>query len=246
MNNKPNTVRVITYNCRGYNSTKQPYLASLLVKCDFLFLQEHWLSQGQLDSLNEISRAHSVTAISGFGHREVLQGRPFGECAIFWRRNSDMNVEIPDTFSSRMCALRAYNSNNDLLFINVYMPYEGAESKNDDFCTVLSQIECLIEQYPQSQICLGGDFNTDFSRSFAHSDILSLFCNTNNVFPVISHEDSEVDYTYNFCMKRFSIIDHFIVSRFIYECICNVQVIHDADNFSDHDPLLIVLNYNWK
>ena len=62
-------------------------------------------------------------------------------------------------------------------------------------------------------------------------------CNTNNLFPVISHEDSEVDYTYNFCMKRFSIIDHFIVSHFIYECICNVQVLHDVGNFSDHDPL---------
>ena len=50
-------------------------------------------------------------------------------------------------------------------------------------------------------------------------------------------------------MKRFRVIDHFIpfiVSHPMYWCIRNVQVLHSADNFLDNDPLLLVLNYNWK
>ena len=61
----------------------------------------------------------------------------------------------------------------------------------------------LVEPYQDSQIYLGGNFNTDFVRFSAHSDILSVFCNTNNVFRVVSHENSEIDYTYNFCVKWF-------------------------------------------
>jgi len=58
-----------------------------------------------------------------------------------------------------------------------------------------------------------------------------VFFNTNNVFPVISHETSDADYTtYNFCTKRFSVIDHFIVSHPMRRRIRNVQVLYSADS----------------
>ena len=37
--------------------------------------------------------------------------------------------------------------------------------------------------------------------------------------------------------------------RPLNDCVCvccNVQAFHDPDNFSDHDPLLIVLIFNWN
>ena len=42
-----NLVKFGSYNCRGYNQVKQSYISKLMTKCDFLFLQEHWLSDGQ-------------------------------------------------------------------------------------------------------------------------------------------------------------------------------------------------------
>jgi len=66
--------------------------------------------------------------------------------------------------------------------------------------------------YPESALILGGDLNVDFLRVSVHSDFLNQFCTTNNICPVIRYELSTVDYTYNFCMQRFSTLDHFIIS----------------------------------
>ena len=34
---------MITYNCRGFNSTKASYIKQLLSPCDVLYIQKHWL-----------------------------------------------------------------------------------------------------------------------------------------------------------------------------------------------------------
>ena len=76
MDNRLNMLSVVSYNCRGYNNFKRDFLQSLLAKYDFLFLQEHWLADGQLDSLSDVSNTHFATAVSDFGRYEVLRGRP--------------------------------------------------------------------------------------------------------------------------------------------------------------------------
>jgi len=123
MDRKENILRIVSYNCRGFNSFKRGYLQSLLAKCDFLFLQEHWLSNGQLGSLSDISDMHFATAVSGFGHG----GRPFGGCAVFWPHSIDASVEVTNTQSNRMCAIRIFNDLSSLLFVNVYVPCESSE-----------------------------------------------------------------------------------------------------------------------
>jgi len=65
-------VKLLSYNCRGYNASKRSYMAVLLSKCDFIFCQEHWLSGGQLDRLHEVSESHYSAAVSGFGSAEIL------------------------------------------------------------------------------------------------------------------------------------------------------------------------------
>ena len=64
------------YNCRGLNSSKKCYVVNLLSDCDFLFIQEHWLSSSQLSELNFLSPYHYGVGLSGFGNDDVLRGRP--------------------------------------------------------------------------------------------------------------------------------------------------------------------------
>ena len=75
-------IRFCTYNCRGFNASKQSYVCRLLNECDFLFLQEHWLSEAQITCLNSISSDHLAIGVSGFENSDILVGRPFGGCAI--------------------------------------------------------------------------------------------------------------------------------------------------------------------
>ena len=81
------SLTVSSYTCRGFNSIKSRYIASLLARCNILFLQEHWLADGQLNLLAGISENMSYTAVSGFDCDDVLVGRPFGGCAILWQAN---------------------------------------------------------------------------------------------------------------------------------------------------------------
>ena len=77
---------------------------------------------------------------------------------------------------------------------------------------------------------LGVDFNVDFSRNWTHTDLLNAFCLRSNVNPIIRHSCSTVDYTYNFSMKSFSVIDHFILSEQLFSnSVMSVNVIHDVD-----------------
>lgn len=76
------SLNVLSYNCRGFNEFKIPYIQSLMCRSDVLFIQEHWLSDGQLPILNNLSTSHCSFSVCGFNSDEVLQGRPYGGCAI--------------------------------------------------------------------------------------------------------------------------------------------------------------------
>jgi hypothetical protein len=92
-----NSVKFGSYNCRGYNQVKQNYISKLMTKCDFLLLQEHWLSDGQLTLLGNISSGVLHTGISGFDNTDVLKGRPCGGCAILWHAKLMASVVPLDT-----------------------------------------------------------------------------------------------------------------------------------------------------
>jgi len=109
---------VISYNSRGCtNLFKRRYLSDILSLCDFLFIQEHWLTDGQLDSLNEVSDVHYATAVSGFGDSEVLEGRPYSGCAIFWPHNLAAHADIIKTDSNRVCVLNVHDNSSNLLLL---------------------------------------------------------------------------------------------------------------------------------
>jgi len=155
---KISSLRFCSYNCRGFNSFKQSYLRSLLHECDFLFLQEHWLSVSQISSLNSISADHMAIGVCGFDNSDVLSGRPYGGCAIFWRKTVDAQITVVDTCSKRMCALRIRSNFANLLLISVYMPYEDScknSSRIDEFVSMLSAIDYLNSQHQDCFIIVG-------------------------------------------------------------------------------------------
>jgi exonuclease III len=96
----------------------------MLSKVSVLFLQEVWLSDGQMQELANIDNHFLFNGRSGFDDSEVLTGRPYGGVAILWRSDLAAKIAVIDTNSKRVCAVRMESDNFKLLFINVYMPYE--------------------------------------------------------------------------------------------------------------------------
>ena len=209
-------LRIGSYNCRGFNSRfKKDYIAGLLNDCDIFCLQEHWLSSKQLSDLSSIHDGFVYAAVSGFGDSEVLAGRPYGGCAILWRANVNMQSDLVETHSTRLYAVRFESASWKLLIVNVYMPCKGSSS--EEFCEQLACIEGIISQYQDCHIVLCGDFNIDFCRVRPHTDMLNEFCIKLDLCASARHAKNEIDYTYNFAMKRFNSLDHFVMSSVLFD-----------------------------
>ena len=169
-------LRIISYNCRGWRGSS-PYVSDLLSSCDILLIQEHWLFRENFNVLN-ISDQFIYTAVSGMDSSNLLVGRPFGGCAIMYRKSLLACVKSIPTNSKRFCAVRLIDSNNFIiLLINVYMPTDyGTSVSNVEFISCLSEIEAFIDSQSFDSLIIGGDFNVDFSRASNNSLSLSDLC----------------------------------------------------------------------
>jgi len=145
-NNSNLNLKLISYNCRGFNSYKSTYVASLLSDCSFLLLQEHWLSDAQMSLLGNIDKNILYYGVSGFGSQSVLSGRPYGGCAILW--HSDMRVDIHPVCidSRRICAVSVSSESWKIIIVNVYMPCDNSDANSDEFMYQLSLIEDVYGQ----------------------------------------------------------------------------------------------------
>ena len=183
--------------------------------------------------------------VSGFDSSEVLRGRPFGGCAVLWRSGLAARVEIVDAGSNRICAIRFDCSKWKLLVVCVYMPYESSDEHFDDFCLQLSTVGSLIDQNADCHCVICGDFNVDFLRTRSHTAVLDDFCSINNLGISVKHPKCSIDYTYNFDMMRFSVLDHFLLSSVLFDsAVEKVFVLHDGENLSDHDPVFMHLAFD--
>jgi len=125
----------------------------------------------------------------------------------------------------------------------VYLPYEKANKNTDEFLFQISVIDSIIDQFSDCHIIVGGDFNTDFSRLSFQSSALMDFCVQSNLHPVCDHSNSSIDYTYNFNMTSFSMIDHFLLSEQLFNTsVSCANILHESDNTSDHDPVCLHLD----
>ena len=121
------SLNIISFNCRGNSEVKGHYIKSLLHSSNaaIMFLQEHWLSDHQLQLLSELDSHYLSIGVSGFANSD-LTGRPYGGCAILWSTSIDVRVNSLRSNSNRICAARMENDVFRLLLINVYMSYMKA------------------------------------------------------------------------------------------------------------------------
>ena len=99
-------LRVVSYNCRGWISAV-PFIDSIVGKFDLCFSQEHWLLNDQLSSLDFHPDFCSTATccMSGMNSSDLIIGRPFGGCAILFRKSLIPAIIRLKSLSTRFCAL---------------------------------------------------------------------------------------------------------------------------------------------
>ena len=77
---------------------------------DICFVQGHWLLNDQLHIIHEICPDFLSVGVSGMDNSEFLLGRPFGGCAILYRRCLALCISSLETCSNRFCVVKFCDS----------------------------------------------------------------------------------------------------------------------------------------
>ena len=180
-----------------------------------------------------------VHSVSGMDSHSTQVGRPYGGCAILWKRELGVTVTPVPSNSKRLCCSIVQCENFSFLLACVYMPCDTNASLQsaNDFSNILCDIMVLSQIHCMDHIVIAGDLNTDLSRSGSHhTQIIHEFMDKNCLKVCTA---GNIDYTFESKINGArSLLDHIIVSENMYDLVSNVCVKHDGDNLSDHSPVI--------
>jgi len=166
-----------------------------------------------------------------------LKGRPFGGLAVFVNSTYAVNIRLIKA-NTRYIILQL----GDTVFINVYLPCKSSLHCEEVFNDCLASILQDVNELQYCDIVFGGDLNVDFSVSDTFSDMLLNFAHELNLkfvydkLPADSRVTFRVDST-----GANSAIDHFAVTKALFDSIISVDVVDSGINLSDHCPITMDL-----
>ena len=234
-------LRICSYNVCGFNTVKSVYINKLLETHDILLLQEHWLYDSQSHLLHDHIPGVSYYSVSGMTESRVVSGRRYGGCAVLWKTSLSCTVEPVNIDNKRICAIKLMCNGKSILLCSIYMPCDTTYD-DDNMQSYISVFNDILHNHVCNKvdhIIIGGDLNTDLKRTTSlHTKHLLNVCDKESLKCAASHSNFNIDYTYESTINHIkSVIDHFIVSRDIYDSIEQFVVQHDGDNLSDHDVI---------
>jgi len=126
------------------------------------------------------------------GSSVPLQGRPYGGCAILFRKSLIGSISMVSTNSKRFCAIRLSDQTGRiLLIICVYLPTDyGTSFSHDEFLFVLGELEGFIHSESFDSLLIAGDFNVDFDRVGHNTTQLLTFMSDYDLIAVDRHYQS--------------------------------------------------------
>ncbi len=215
--------------------------------CDILLLQETWLFDSQFVLFREYFPELSSYSVSGIKQYEYHSGRPYGGLTFLYK--SCKCKIVPIMFESkRLLGLHIDFAELPRYIFNVYMPCDLNITNYDIiYNSLLTDIAAYCDINNVMHYMIGGDFNTDISRTLSHNTInLLKFIEEQNLKLCVILQLSTILYTFESDQNGAkSLIDHFIVSKYISEGVLEYTQIESIDNLSDHLPISITINCNF-
>jgi exonuclease III len=220
-------LKIVSYNCHGLGPGRYEYIQKLVDGYDFVLIQEHWLIKDKIHDISKNLSNVMVYGVSGMKQNELLSGRPFGGCAIIWKKDIACRITPVHIDSSRCCAVLVTYNEDSFLLTNVLQQIANAS------------ITCRSDK-----CVIGGDYNTDLHRpgSLHTQSLQSFLCEESFVIPTELENNGFIHTFESKIDGSRSVIDHFAVTENMYDNICYYGVLHDGDNLSDHCPVVITIS----
>ena len=178
--------------------------------------------------------------------KKILTGRPFGGLATYYLKNFGDRVNRVSCENKRICAIKYQDTSClPLLIVNVYMPCDNqSQIINPEFYDAIQSCELLVQEHV-GDVMLGGDWNTDLSRSTAQTACFKSFLERCGLRVCWEHALADQQDTYHSEINdATSCVDHFVMSENLYSNIKSCRVDTNPLNPSDHKEVVMEIDYN--
>ena len=129
-----------------------------------------------------------------------------------------------------------------LLLICCYLPCDSrTQDVSNDFRECCDAIEVFMSKQSYAACVIGGDLNVEIMRQTGNSKYILNFVENNNMQFLWN---LDVDYTYKSYDGASSVIDHFVMSNEVAYAVCKGCVVHDVDNLSNHNPIVMECKFD--
>ena len=130
---------ISSYNCRGLPKSNKklllrPDIGELLEKSHIVALQETWYAKQNLKSLNSLHKDFTgVGAATIDESLKVYHGHYPGGVSLLWRKELSKHIRKLEFNSDWGVAIEISLETCKFVILNIYMPYQCAENKEQYF-----------------------------------------------------------------------------------------------------------------
>ena len=241
---------------RGFSVNKQELCRAFLTyytSSEFLTVlccQEHFILKANCYKIYQAFPEHQVIvkpALKG----EFVNGRAKGGLFMTFPKVLSKCIKdvSPEFWRIQACLVNIStgieNNYKTILIINSYFPVDSGNMscESTELNETFSVIRSLIENHNFDHLMLFGDLNCDFMRRTMHVSSVKRFISSLSLNELWSK--FHIDFTYTFESENktsMSVIDHFLLSEELVNCVSDAGVLHLPENTSDHEPIFCLLD----
>ena len=244
-----------------YFRTAQLYFKSVIDQFDILAVSEHSLFEEQLGMLKTATDStYNYHAVSASDNPRIISGeKAHGGVALLWKYSiNDFVTPIKSIQSDRIAGIKCeFSGCRPLFILGVYLP--SSNHTLDEFQECLDLLWALYESLSADGfVIVLGDVNGDFGNCLGvrgkkepnvRGKLLIDFANFFNVCPVnlLSSCSGPLETYISQCGRFRSTIDYILLPNYLRNKIIMSKTFDlDADNTSDHQPIILKLDYKMQ
>ena len=246
--NKNTTLKIACYNARGIMASSV-YISEFLQKndIDILAISEHWLFPQSLRYLDSIDNDYMGWGVCCKNADPILNHhRGKGGVAFLFKKSLRHVIQYVDIDHDRIQGVSIHTNDTPLLLFNVYMPSSNHSNVIYDEC--IEELYDIINASSDKGDCIVmGDFNCDIPGAkcinptpIRSRTLCKLISDLN--FVCIDNSSSCCGRNYTFDpVEDHSVtahIDHILVHIDIVSRIKYCAIVDEAQNPSDHLPII--------
>ncbi len=197
-----------------------------------------------MNSLSNIHYTYLYTGNSGMNNDHIIRGRPYGGTAILFKKSLSRFITPITCNSKRISGIKVVTGLFSCVILSVYLPCDSFSNHIDPvYAETISCIETIYNSIDCNSFIVCGDFNTSFSRDNAQTKYLKDFIIRNHLCNGWDHSKSVIDFTYNnLHLNHMSCIDHFIVTKNLFQSFTNMYILHESINVSSHSAVILSID----